>query len=141
MVDKSLFPTKPRKRGNRYEYLSLIFWPENGFIYIEDKDDGSFTTCSRRDWLERASSFNADAQRRGYIATRAGNEWKKMTAAQERDAMISLVECMLECAKQAKAQGDPLDPKVVAHIRKHEMKRPRTFMMPGSKEDTNIIIP
>ena len=64
-----------------------------------------------------------------------------MTAIQERDAMISLVECMLECAKKAKAQGDPLDPKVVDHIRKHEMKRPRTFMMPGLKDDTNIIIP
>ena len=64
-----------------------------------------------------------------------------MTAVQERDAMISLVECMLACAKQAKAQGDPLDPKVCAYIQKHEMKRPRTFMMPGLEEDTNIIIP
>jgi len=138
MVDKSLFPEKPRKRGNRYEYLSLIFWPENGFIYIEDKDDESFTTCSRRAWLDRTRAFNADAKRLGEIAIRAGNEWKKMTAIQERDAMLSLVECMLECSKRAKAQGDPLDPKVCAYIQKHEMKRPRSFLMPGS---SNIIIP
>ena len=141
MPDKSLFHKKTIKRGERYEYLSLVFWPENGFIYIEDKDDDSFTTCNRRDWLDRAAAFNADAQRLGDIAVRAGNEWKKMTAIQERDAMLSLVECMLVCAKQAKAQGDPTDPKVVDHIRKHEIKRTRSFLMPGSKEDRSIIIP
>lgn len=141
MVDRALFPQKPTKRGERYEYLSLVFWPENGFVYIEDKDDGSFTTCSRRDWLDRIAAFNADAHRLGDIAVKAGNEWKKMTAAQERDAMLSLVEAMIECATRAKAQGDPTDPKVVEHIKKHEIKRRRSFLMPGTKEDSNIIIP
>ena len=52
------------------------------------------------------------------------------------------MECMLECAKRAKAQGDPMDPKVVDYIRKHEMKRTRSFLMPESvKTDNNIIIP
>ena len=142
MVDRSLFPEKPAKRGGRYEYLSLTFWPENGFIYIEDKDDESFTTCNRLDWLERTASFHADAARLRDIAEKSGNLWKKNTAIQERDAMVSLVECMLECAKRAKAQGDPMDPKVVDYIRKHEMKRTRSFLMPGSaKTNNNIIIP
>tara|TARA_B100000700_G_scaffold319225_1_gene413971 strand:- start:335 stop:760 length:426 start_codon:yes stop_codon:yes gene_type:complete len=141
MPDKSLFPQKPVKRGERYEYLSLIFWPENGFIYIEDSDDDSFTTCSRREWLARANSFNEDAKRLADISTRAGNEWKKMSAVQERDAMISLVECMVDCAKRAKDQGDPTDPKVIDHIRKHEMKRRRSFSVPGNTTGGNIIIP
>ena len=140
MADRSLLPKKPTKVGGRYEYLSLTFWAENGFIYIEDRDDESFTTCNRRDWLDRARAFNQDAQRLGSMATEAGNAWKKQTAAQERDAMLSLVECMLACAKQAKAQGDPMDPKVIEHIKKHEMTRRSKFLMPGA-HNGNIIIP
>jgi hypothetical protein len=140
MVDRALFPEKPRETAGRYEYLSLIFWPENGFIYIEDKDDGSFTTCNRLDWIERAASFHADASRLRDIAEKSGNQWKKNTAIQERDAMVSLVEAMLDCAKRAKAQGDPMDPKVVEYIQKHEMKRTRSFLMPNTA-NKNIIIP
>ncbi len=137
MPDRSLFPQKPRRAGNRYEYLSLVFWPENGFIYIEDKDDNSFITCSRGDWLLRARAFSADATQLADIATRAGNAWKQQTAVQERDAMLALVECMVECARIAKKQGDPTDPKVIKWIQKHAPDRKIQVMAPSK----DIIIP
>jgi hypothetical protein len=137
MPDKSLFPEKPCKRGEKYEYLSLTFWPQNGFIYVEDSSDESFVTISRKDWLLRAAAMAADAARLGDIATRAGNEWKQMTAVQERDAVLSLVDAMIEVAKRAKAQGDPTDPKVVDHIVKHEAKRKRQFVVPDLGVSSN----
>jgi hypothetical protein len=127
MPDKLLFPQKPHKRGEKYEYLSITFWPQNGFIYVEDSVDDSFVTCSRRDWLLRSSALAAESDRLGDISTRSGNEWKKMTAVQERDAILSLVDAMIDVARRAKAQGDPTDPKVVDHIVKHESKRKRQF--------------
>lgn len=137
MPDKSLFPVKPRKCGEKYEYMSLTFWPQNGFIYVEDSFDDSFVTISRKDWLLRSAAMASDAARLGDISIRSDNEWKKMTAVQERDAVLSLVDAMIDVAKRAKAQGDPTDPKVVDHIVKHEAKRKRHFVVPDLGVSSN----
>jgi len=141
MPNRLLVPRAPRKVGGRYKYMSLTFWPEHGFIYVEDDDDNSFTTVNRRDWLERAAAFNREVKKLGSLADTAGNSWQKSSAIQEREALASLVDVMVTCARRAKRQGDPTDPKVVAWIQKHAVKRPSRLVPGINGNGSGLILP
>lgn len=76
-----------------FDYKQTKFWAERGLIHTVLETTGEYTTCSVREWLLRAQAFSAQAWREKY--------------ADEREAIVSLVENMVKVAKQAKGQGDP----------------------------------
>lgn len=121
-VDR-LFP--PRKVGERWEYMDLIMWPENGVIYIEDKEDGEFTTVLRPDWVARIIHFKREVDKLGEVVDKIGNIFQKRMMAEEWHIMHDLVMAMIEINVRAKAQGDPTDPSVLEYIARHNRKKPR----------------
>jgi hypothetical protein len=76
-----------------FDYRQTKFWAERGLIHTVLETNGEYTTCSVREWLERARALSKQAWREKYH--------------DEREKLVTLVETMVKVAKQAKAQGDP----------------------------------
>ena len=121
----------PRRVGERWEYIDLVFWPEHGIIYIEDKEDGEFTTCLRPDWVARILMFQQQCDRLRQIIDRTGNIGTKQTLIEEWHVTMDLVEAMRDVNRRAKAQGDPTDETVQKHMRTHKTTATQSIIVPG----------
>lgn len=75
-----------------YRFRNQKFWAEHGAIHIVDENTGQRTACSLRDFLLRAQAMSAAAPR---------GAWTDERIEEQRG-----VEMMVECARDAKAQGD-----------------------------------
>jgi hypothetical protein len=84
-----------RTSSNRkiFDFRQTKFWAERGLIHTVHEETGEYTTCSVREWLERAQALSNQAWHEKY--------------ADEREQIVTLVENMVKVAKQAKGQGDP----------------------------------
>lgn len=118
----SRFAWKP---GPTYRFRKITFYAMNGSICIADDKEGlsereRFLTLTRKDFLRRVEAFNGEARALGRLA--AENPHIR-GFAQERNEKLTLVENMLKCVADAKAQGDPNDPEVQAWFAKHNNPR------------------
>lgn len=95
----------------------LHYWAEGGMVCMEDDGTGEFYVVTVRDWLLRARAISAMARRANY---------------QERVDLQRTVENMVACAKEARTQGDPLDPKVQEWYRKHKPRNHILVELPGA---------
>lgn len=89
------------KKGERYIFRDQEFWANNGLIYIMDyrdhvKDDDRFAVATRAEFAARAIALNDQARGEKY--------------ADERWELNNLVVEMCSAVKDAKRQGDPMDP-------------------------------
>lgn len=112
----------PRKVGERWEYINLTFWPENGLIYVEDGRDASFSAITRPEWVARILHFNDVCRRLRDVIERTGNIQKRKSLVQEWETTLKLIEAMVDVNRRAKAQGDPTDEAVLQHVRTHKPK-------------------
>jgi hypothetical protein len=106
-----------RKVGKRYKFRQTEFWAENGSIKQLDHRKGpepDYTVVSVRDMLLRARALNEQA--------------KHMTYADERMEHIKLVEDIIACCKEARAQGDPFVESTFQDIRN---MRDKHLLLPG----------
>lgn len=85
------------KRGQQYKFKNIHFWAQDGGIIKVDTrtDPPTQRCCSRREFLEFAEGFS-----------KARNAMKY---ADEKQEMQNLIEAMIACVKEAKAQGDQFD--------------------------------
>lgn len=123
--------TPPRRVGERWEYIDLVFWPENGLIYIEDQADGDFTAVMRPDWVARIITFQRQNKRLRDVIERTGNIARRDTLVAEWHATEGLIEAMVEVNRRAKSQGDPTDPAVLEHYQKHKSDKVTRIVVPG----------
>lgn len=110
--------------GRTYRWRKITFYAMNGCICIsDDRPDlpanEQFITVRRKEFLERAVAFSDQARALGRLAA----EHPGRGYADERNETLTLVENMLECAREAKAQGDPNDPAVRAWFSRHSSRR------------------
>jgi hypothetical protein len=96
-----------RKEGRHRSFDNLEFWPEDGLVYMEDKNDGTFNVVTCRDFALRARCINEEAKRAKYPS--------------DRDRLNDLVLNMFEVWKEAVDQGDPSDPKIA--LQKYKERR------------------
>lgn len=92
------------KEGKRYRYMDQLFWARNGLIQIEDQRDGSHKTVSMKEFAKRAFDLNRQISHMAYSSERVELERGL------NDAM--------ECLKEARAQGDPMNPAVAHQVAK-----------------------
>lgn len=97
--------------GRRYSFRGLQFWAELGLVRLEDQKDGSYFVITRREALLRAQAINEEISHSSY--------------ASERSELQNLVQNMIECVKEAKTQGDPMDMEV-RQSKSKEIKRARS---------------
>ena len=100
--------------GKTYIFRKLRFWAESGMINLIDErfppnHPGSFKVVMVRDWLERLNTLNKELHR-----------WDKYP--DERNEMSNFIDNGILCAKTARKQGRPDDPKAVADILKSRRK-------------------
>lgn len=90
------------------KFGQLSFWAENGLIHLNNEETGKYVCLSRLEALTRAQALSEEA------AHRRGDKYYD-----QRNAMVELVEDIIEVVREAKHQGDPHDPKVLEHYAKH----------------------
>jgi hypothetical protein len=104
--------------GKRYKYSYIEFWAERGLIHLLNfnkcSNQPNYTQCSVYDFLKRAQAFSQQ---------NSGVHW-----TDERIKQQTLIENMLACCKEAKAQGNPYDPKTMEHVRN---MRNKWYLNPG----------
>lgn len=81
-------------------YKNMAFWAEGGRIYIEDERTGEFETCSIRDFGQRVLT----------LAEMAMHEHD----GHERKLLVKMTGDARDVIYQAKEQGDPHNPHVLA---------------------------
>ena len=107
------------REGKHFRFDDIEFWAEDGLVFIVDHRDGSCKLDYLSDFKKRAFALNEEAKRL-YKEGKYPDEHKKMT-----DCVCSMRDCYTE----AKDQGDPGDPKILAQKLK---ERRRTMMLiPG----------
>jgi len=95
----------------------LVFYAQNGMIVMEDEGNGDFFVVTRREFLERAQALNRMNSRERH--------------ADQRDKINRTVEEMICCVKDAKFQGDPLDPRVQEWYLKHRPWKNQQLLIPS----------
>lgn len=101
------------KVGTRFYHDDIEFWAEHGLIYVEDHRDNSFQAITIRDALQRAAVLSVEARRvRG----------KGPVSAEDRKHLLDCVDNLIQACRQARTQGDPMDPKVIEDLRKQRKK-------------------
>lgn len=98
-----------------YKFKQTRFWAENGLVRTED-GEGAYRTRTVREWLQVALAFSDTAKALSRQIREAGNQARRLALAEERDELIRHVETMVEVAKQAREQGDPHMPGVIAQV-------------------------
>jgi hypothetical protein len=102
------------KAGKHYRFRKLEFWAESGMVNLIDErfqpsHPGSFKVIMVREWLERLDTINKEIHR-----------WNKY--ADERNEMSNFVDNGVACAREARKQGRPDDPKAVEDMLKSRRK-------------------
>ena len=87
--------------ATKVKYKRLMIWAEKGFVRMEDQDTGEFITITRRDALLRAKAIND-----GLV-----DKWPSERVEGQR-----LVSGLIDVIKEAKVQGDPMDPVVMEEM-------------------------
>lgn len=85
-----------------YKYGQMEFWAEDGLIQIQDGRDGSHKTETTKVMRGRAKALFEEAGRSTY------NDEKNKLLEVARDIML--------CIQEAREQGDPTDPGVIAQL-------------------------
>jgi hypothetical protein len=119
-------PTDKRGKG------ALEFWAENGMVCCLDerypeRDPEHFVVLTRREFLTNLGAINASIERCAHATGKAslaqGGPSPGGAAAEEREALHRLVADGIACAREAKAMGDPFNPRHMAQMiqerRKH----------------------
>jgi hypothetical protein len=102
--------------GHFFKYGRFVFWAQCGVICLEDQYTGELHTQSIRDFIERAMILRIYLNRHMY------------KYADERNRDDNYVWDARRCAREAKAQGDPLDPVAVETMLR---QRRRVFLYMG----------
>jgi hypothetical protein len=105
-----------RKEGKHFTHDQLEFWAEDGLIFIEDRRVGDFNIVSCYDFALRARALNKEAKRAKYQV--------------DRDNLNDWVCKMHECWKEAKTQGDPMDPEI-ARQKYRERRKQAALILPS----------
>jgi hypothetical protein len=107
------------KVGTRFYHDDIEFWAENGLIYVEDHRDDTFNAITIKDALQRAACLSVEARR---------IKAKGALAAEDRKHLLDCIDNLVTACKQARTQGDPMDPKVIDDLRK---QRKKNILLPG----------
>lgn len=110
-----------------FKKVATRFYAAEGAIFVHDQETGEEFQIALRDWLERALAFNAMARQ----PTRYHDE---------REALTRLVEKMVAVAQEAKRQGDPYRPGVLAE-RAGARSRPVSMAVTGAAGRGTAAIP
>lgn len=108
------------KEGKHYRFEDVEFWAEDGLIFIEDHKDGEFKIDTCRDFAMRAHAINEAARR----------EYQRGKYPSEHKRLVDCVCNMRDCFKEAREQGDPMDPRVVAQ--QYRERRKATLIKDGN---------
>lgn len=111
-------------RQKPHRFRDLVFWAEDGAIVMQNEDTGRVTIMPVKEFLVRLQALNR------------GNT--REHRPDEREELASAVEAGIRIAREAKAQGDPLDPKVIADRLRH---RAATTFSTGVRYDQSRGLP
>jgi hypothetical protein len=92
-----------RQRPHRFR--DLVFWAEGGAVVLQNEATGEVSVLPVKTFLERLLALNLANTRERHI--------------DEREELSSAVEAGVRIAREAKDQGDPLDPKVIEQRMRH----------------------
>ncbi len=109
-------------RKNVYRYRKFEFWAAGGRVYIADTTKAGDEAYDLRERLRTIAPAEL-MQRAVAIAIAAKDDY-----ANVRSEVKQLMEDAAACAKEAKKQGDPTDPKVREDMTKH--RRKSSIIMP-----------
>lgn len=103
------------REGKHYNFRKLEFWAERGMVNIidyryEQDDDKFFSVIVVRDFLIRLNHLGEELKQHQH------------QYADERNEYLNFMEDGCKCAREAKAQGRPDDPKAVAQILRQRRK-------------------
>jgi hypothetical protein len=124
--------------GKCYTYRGLKFYAQNGFVCLHDEQTGEFFVLTRREFLERATALSAEAkQLREMMVKNPGKRW----LSHDRMDLQQGVDMMVECARDAKNQGDRTDPKVDAWFMRHRPNRKSAVSLSSSGNFSTALPP
>lgn len=107
------------------------FFPERGMISMLYESQGveEFRRFSVREFVLRAQAISDAARRRSH----------HKDYADERKDLLDLVEMMIDVAKEARHQGDPLNPAVLRQMK--NLALPSRVSMNGTVKDHRLDLP
>ncbi len=109
------------KMWERFKHKRLEFWAERGMVNIIDyrKSPPEYKSEMLREFLMRAQNFVDERKRIAHRAAVSTSTTGRRIAHEQIEELQKLIDDMVRCARIAKHQGDPSDPRVQEHIRKH----------------------
>jgi hypothetical protein len=113
------------KIGKHYKFRDQEFWAQNGLIYQLDyrdtcETDERFTAATRAEFAARIIALNDQAKHEKY--------------ADEREELFTFVEQACKAVKEAKHQGDPMDPEAAKQV---AMENKRVIIQNNYKPDSH----
>ena len=117
------------KEGKHYRFRRVEFWACNGRVYVLDLDKAADTDADLDDQIQTISPGDL-IKRAIAIRQMTGDKY-----ADEIKEARDLLDHSTACAKEAKRQGDPTDPKVLEHFAKHA--RRSQILVPGQNGNAN----
>jgi len=110
------------KQSKHYKFQSIEFWAENGLITLIDEDKAGNSEIPASEAIRRISPVDFLER---VVAVRIGTP----DYSDELFLVRQFMDRAVEVIKIAKAQGDPHDPKVLAHVGRHQ--RRSQILLPG----------
>ena len=112
------------RRGKLYKYLQIEFYAERGMITVIDTERAADSSCPPDEAIQRVSP--SEFIKRAIAARMSAYD---LYPSKTRELGRLLEDATTAC-KQAKAQGDPTDPKVRDHFRRHR-RRSSALILPN----------
>jgi hypothetical protein len=117
------------KQSKHYKFQRLEFWAENGLITMIDEDKAGNSGVPASEAIRRISPVEFLER---VVAVRMGTP----DYSDELFLVRQFLDRAVEVIKIARAQGDPTDPTVLAHMGKHA--RRSQILMPGDFNSGNL---
>ena len=117
------------KQSKHYKFRNIEFWAEQGLVTLIDEDKGGDSRVTADEAIRRISPVEFLER---VVAVRIGTPDYSDELFEVRQFMDRAVEVI----KIARAQGDPTDPNVLAHMSRHQ--RRSQILMPGDFSSGNL---
>jgi hypothetical protein len=114
-------------RGKVHRYRKLLFWAQGGCVCVENEDEaGAFKSMSRVDAVARVILFKQAVDEGAY------------NYADERIEATNFIVNWCDSVREAKRQGDPFDPEVLAQqLRERQNSKGYIYLGDGSTKAIN----
>ena len=111
------------REGKKYTFERIEFYACCGAVRVHLLETGQVRDIPAATFLDRAANICAELDR---VSPDARVDY------QRKKQLVRMAQAVEDCCKEAAAQGDPFDPRVVAFWARHKTYRRPYVAVPGT---------